>query len=438
MKTLYLECSMGASGDMLMGALADLLPDVTPFLEKMNGLGLPGVAVSCKTTQSCGVTGRHITVTVHGQEEESCDVHEHPHEHSHEHIHEHCHEHTHEHEHTHDHDHEHGHDHSHHHAGMGEIRSIVSHLPVSNQVKLDVMAVYSEIAQAESQVHGRSVEEVHFHEVGALDAIADITGVCLLMEMLEPDQVLASPVATGWGQVKCAHGILPVPAPATALLLRGIPTRSGVVEGELCTPTGAALLRHFVDRFQEAPDMVTEQIGTGLGTKDFSPVAANLLRARLGRTLPKKKESVLPQTAGEQVVELRCNLDDITGEQVGYALERLWEAGALEAYATPVQMKKNRPGVLLTCLCRPGQEEAFTRLLLTHTTTLGVRRSVWERTSLSRRMETVATPYGDIRVKISEGFGIRREKPEFDDVAAAAQRASVPLETVLLSFSERK
>ncbi len=396
MKTLYLECNMGASGDMLMGALVDLLPDPKPFIEKMNRLGIPGVTVEHQISASCGINGVHMDVRVHGLDEDG---------------------HVHEHEHPHD------HQHHHHHTGMEEIRAIVAKMPVSTDVKLNVLAIYNEIAAAESQVHGTTADQIHFHEVGAMDAVADITGVCLLMEELDVDQVVCSTVHTGFGQVQCAHGVLPVPAPATAKLLTGIPCAPGKYQGELCTPTGAALLRHFVDKFTGMPEgMITEKIGVGLGTREFP--AANLLRIWLGE---------VPSTdarAANEVWELRCNLDDCTGEEISHACDLLLEAGALDVFTAPIQMKKGRPGVLLTCLCLPQDEQKLTALMLTHTTTLGVRRTLCQRTTLSRRQTTVNTEYGAIRVKISQGEGICRPKPEFDDLVTAAKKAGVPLETV--------
>ncbi len=407
MRTLYLECNMGASGDMLMGALVDLLPDAKPFLEKMNRLGIPGVTVERQLSASCGIHGVHMTVRVHGLEEA-------------EHLHSNDQGHTHDHAHPHGHEHPQGH---HHHTGMDEIRAIVARMPVSTDVKLNVLAVYNEIAQAESEVHGTTVDQIHFHEVGTMDAVADITGVCLLMEELDVEQVACSTVHTGFGQVQCAHGVLPIPAPATAKLLTGIPCAPGNYEGELCTPTGAALLRHFVDRFTGMPEgMRTEKLGVGLGTREFP--AANMLRAWLGDAPAAGKP------AANEVWELRCNLDDCTGEEISHACDLLLEAGALDVFTTPIQMKKGRPGILLTCLCQPQDEERLTSLMLTHTSTLGVRRTLCQRTTLTRREVTVNTGYGPIRVKLSQGSGIRRPKPEFDDLAAAAKRAGVPLETV--------
>lgn len=428
MKTLYLECGMGAAGDMLMAALSELT-DAEAFVEKMNSLGIPGVKVVRQDVVTCGIHGTHMQVTIDGEEEITEDVRlaaaeqgemltvSDEHHHDHEHEHEHHHDHDHEHEHHHDHDHEHHH-HGHHHTSMADIRTIVAGLPVSEKVRQDVLAVYQLIAEAESHAHNCPVEEIHFHEVGNMDAVADITGVCLLMEMIGADQILCSPVHVGSGHVRCAHGILPVPAPATAYLLRGIPSYSGSINGELCTPTGAALLRHFVTRFVPMPVMATEKVGYGIGHKVFP--AANCVRAFLGET----------ENTGDRIVELSCNLDDVTGEDIGFASEQLMASGALDVFTTPVQMKKNRPGLLLHCLCHPEDAERMARLIFAHTTTIGIRRTEYNRYTLTRHEETLDTPYGPIRAKVSEGYGVRRCKAEYDDLAAAAKKAGVSIQQV--------
>ena len=235
------------------------------------------------------------------------------------------------------------------------------------------------------------------------------------MHLLAPEKVYASSVHVGCGQVKCAHGILPVPAPATALLLAGVPIYGGAIQGELCTPTGAALLTHFVTKFGELPSMQLLKSGYGMGTKDFP--AANCVRAMLGEQ----------DAPAEEILELSCNLDDCTGETIGFAMERLLDAGALDVYWTSVGMKKNRPGILLTCMCRPLDREKMVELLFKHTTTLGVRESVFRRYTLSRESKTIQTPDGDIRVKVSSGYGVTREKPEFDDLAKIARETGKSL-----------
>ena len=384
---------MGAAGDMLMAALYELLEDKQVFLDMMRSLGLPGIEISADPAVKCGITGTHMKVLVHGSEELDA---------LHDHLHEHAHEHSHDHEH-------------HHHTGLHEIEHLLSHLDLPQTVRDDALAVYHRIAEAESKVHGRPVDQIHFHEVGTLDALADVVGVCLLMHLLAPDRVYASSVHVGCGQVKCAHGILPVPAPATALLLAGVPIYGGAIQGELCTPTGAALLTHFVTKFGELPAMRLLKSGYGMGTKDFP--AANCVRAMLG-------EQDAPT---EEILELSCNLDDCTGEAIGFAMERLLDAGALDVYWTSVGMKKNRPGILLTCMCRPLDREKMVELLFRHTTTLGVRESAFRRYTLSRESKTIQTPDGDIRVKVSTGYGVVREKPEFDDLAKIARETGKSL-----------
>ena len=395
---------MGAAGDMLTGALLELHPHPEEFVQRMNGLHIPGVEFSAQPAVKCGITGTHVSVTVHGEEEESHD-------------HGHGHDHPHGHDHGHDHDHDHGHGH-HHHAGMGDIRHILSHLEIPQQVRQDAQAVYQLIAQAESHAHGRPVEEIHFHEVGTLDAVTDVVAVCWLIHDLAPQRILASPVHVGSGQVRCAHGILPVPAPATAHILQGVPTYGGAVQGELCTPTGAALLKHFVQGFGPSPVMRVEKIGYGMGKKDFE--AANCVRAMLGET----------QETGETVAELCCNLDDMTPEALGFAQERLWEAGALDVSTIAVGMKKNRPGVMLLCMCRVEDREKMLSLLFAHTTTLGVRERLCNRYTLSRSQRTVETEYGPVRVKESTGWGVVREKPEYEDLAKIAREQNMTLDQV--------
>ena len=399
MKLLYIECRMGAAGDMLTAALSELHPDPEKFIRQMNALGLEGVSIRRESAVRCGITGTHIAVTVHGHEEESHDVHHH---------------HDHEHEHHHDHHHDH-----HHHASLGDIMQILSRLDVSDRVKSDALSVYTRIAQAESRAHGRPVGEIHFHEVGTMDAVADIVGVCLLMEALCPDRVIVSPIHVGSGQVQCAHGILPVPAPATAHILQGVPTYGGSIEGELCTPTGAALLRHFADEFGAMPVMHVEKIGYGMGKKEFP--AANCVRVFLGEA----------QGAPEEIIELKCNLDDMPPEQTAFAMEELLTAGALDVFTTPIGMKKSRPGVLLTVLCREEQRGEMLRQIFRHTTTLGIRETVCKRYTLDRSERTVETPHGSVRIKSASGYGVHREKPEYEDLARIARETGCSIREVL-------
>ena len=310
-------------------------------------------------------------------------------------------------------------DHPHHHGHLGDIRGIVSGLPIPTMVKLDILSVYEEIAQAESHIHGVPVEQIHFHEVGTMDAIADVTAVCLLLHRLAPDKIIVSPVHVGSGQVRCAHGILPVPAPATAYLLRGIPIYGGSIAGELCTPTGAALIKHFATEFGEMPVMTVSAIGYGMGKKEFP--RANCVRALLGES----------EDPADVIVELRCNVDDMTGEAIGFALEQLLGSGALDAFTVPIGMKKSRPGVLITVLCREDRKDTMIRLLQKHTTTLGVREFPCQRYTLNRTVETVDTPYGPIRKKVSSGYGVRREKYEYEDLSKIAREQGLSIVELL-------
>ena len=408
---------MGAAGDMLLASLAELTGDVKACEEKLNSLGIPDVTYVFEKSVKCGIEGTHAHVVVHGvEEDEHMHEHAHHHEHEHEHAeHDHHHEHTHEdhvhsdeHEHHHEHEHEHGH--HHHHTHMSDIENIINGLNVSDKVKADALAVYGLIAEAESKAHGKPITDIHFHEVGTMDAVADIVGVCVLLEQIAPDRIIVSPLATGYGQVRCAHGILPVPAPATASIIEGIPTYSGDVEGELLTPTGAALLRHFAGSFGSRPVMTIEKTGYGMGRKDFAK--ANMLRTFIGSE----------EDEGDKVIELKFNVDDMTGEETGYATGVLMENGALDVFTTPVFMKKNRPGLLFTVLVKPEDKEKFAKLIFENTTTIGIRYNAMDRFRLARREEKVMTKYGEVRVKVSEGFGVTKVKPEYDDVSEAADK----------------
>ena len=391
MKTLFLDLGMGAAGDMLTAALLELLPDPDAFVAKLNGTGLPGVRFERKPAEKCGIRGTHIEVTVHGETEAGHHHHDHEHEHEHEH-------------------------HHHEHHSLRDIEEIIrAQSGLSDKVKADAAAVYARIAAAESRAHGVPVSEVHFHEVGAMDAVADVTAVCALMEAISPDQVIASPVHVGCGHVHCAHGVLPVPAPATAFLLQGVPIYSDGLEGELCTPTGAALLTQFVTTFGDLPPMKVSAIGYGMGHKDFP--RANCVRAMLGET----------QDETDNVIELSCNVDDMTGEAIGFATERLLDAGALDVYTEPIGMKKSRPGTCIRVLCRPADKEALLQGLFRHTTTLGVRQQRLQRYVMARQTEEIETPFGVMHRKTATGYGVTRRKWEYDDLAAAARESGKSL-----------
>ncbi len=415
MRTLYIDCGMGAAGDMLTASLIELLPDREAFVERLNNMGIPGVTYILEPSVKCGITGSHMRVVVDGVEEGDDHHHEHHHDYD-----DHDHHHDHDHDHHHDHgDHDHDHGPHHHHSSMHSIEHIVkNHMNVSDKVRADILAVYSLIAEAESQVHGVPVTDIHFHEVGTKDAIADVAAVSMLMEELNPDEVIASPVHVGSGQVECAHGILPVPAPATALILNNIPIYSGNIRGELCTPTGAALLKHFVTRFGDMPIMKLEKIGYGMGKKDFE--AANCVRTMIGET----------ESGSDMIIELSCNVDDMTGEDIGFAMEKLMEGGARDVFTTPIGMKKSRPGILLSVMCSPDKKEDIIELIFRHTTTIGVREKTYQRHILDRKEETIETSYGSVRVKTSTGYGVTRKKLEYEDLARIAKEEDLSIEEV--------
>ena len=393
MKTLYIDCGMGVAGDMLTGALLDLLDEQrqAEFLEEINEALAGKAIVTAEQDTKCGVKGLHVHVSINGEEE--------GHEHHH-----------------------HDGEHHHHHNGIKEIRELIDAMPLSEDVRDNAHYVFDSIARAESEVHGQDMEHIHFHEVGTIDAVADVVGVCLLMEAIGAEKIAASPVHVGSGHVHCMHGILPVPAPATALILSGIPTYGGQVQGELCTPTGAALLKHFVSRFGDRPVMATAAIGYGMGKKDFE--RANCVRAFLGSSGGER----------EKITRLECNLDDMTGEDIGFAMEQLFRAGARDVYTQPIGMKKSRPGVLLSVVCLPEDADRLAAVMMKHTTTLGIRRQDMSRYVLERSIETVETPYGPVRVKTASGMGVQRRKAEYDDLVSLAEKLNMPLESIRKSL----
>ena len=297
---------------------------------------------------------------------------------------------------------------------------MIDGLPLPQEVKAHARGVYDAIAQAEAKAHGCPVGDVHFHEVGALDAVADVVGVCYALYLLQPDQILASPVHVGSGTVRCAHGIMPVPAPATANLLSGVPIYGGTVRGELCTPTGAALLAHFAQSFGPMPVMTARAVGVGIGTKQFEQ--ANCVRAFLGETA---------EEANGEILELVCNIDDMTPEALAFACSRLLEQGALDVYVTPGTMKKGRPGHVLTVLCAPEREGDMARHILTETTTNGLRVRRCGKYFLTPGVGQVQTQWGPVRLKLAQGCGVTHAKPEFEDAAQLAREHGVPYQAVL-------
>lgn len=407
MKTLYLDCSMGAAGDMLTAALLELFPDPQAMVEELNHLGIPEVVFQRETAVKCGITGTYMRVKIKGREEEGDDR-----EHSHDHK-----------NHTHGHK---NHTHEHHsHNSLSKIAHLVKdHVSLPSKVQEDIMAVYGLIAEAESKAHGVPVSQIHFHEVGTIDAVADIAAVCFLLHRLAPKRIIVSPIHVGSGQVACAHGILPVPAPATLHILKGAPIYGGSLRGELCTPTGAALLKYFATDFGSMPLMNVDTIGYGMGKKDFE--AANCVRALLGET----------EDTRDLIYELSCTLDDMTGEAMGFAMEQLLAAGALDVYTLAVTMKKSRPGMVLQVLCKEEKKKEMIKVIFKYTTTLGIRETIVQRYTLERRTKEEDTVYGKVRCKISSGYGVERKKYEYEDLISIAKEKNLSLEQILADISK--
>lgn len=427
---------------MLAAALLELLPEADEFIDKLNTIGLRGVSFKNERSVKCGILGTHMRVTVNGESE--CEDHiseSHAQGQASEKL-----------------GHE-NHVHGQHGRGIDAIEQIVCALNLPERVKSDIMAVYTLLAKAESAVHGVDMREIHFHEIGTMDAIADIAAVCLLIDTIGAQEIIASSVNVGSGTVKCAHGILPVPAPATLKLLEGIPIYSGKVRAELCTPTGAALLRHFVSYFGSMPPMKTQKIGYGMGKKDFEE--ANCVRALLGERVSasetggtsedKENDEIArgASTAGsecenaesgcarDEIVEMRCNIDDMTGEAIGFAMERLFEAGALDVYTMAIGMKRSRPGVLLGVICRSEDKERIMRAIFKHTSTIGIRECVQSRYILQRHIKQEETVFGTVRSKVVSGYGVQREKYEYEDIARAAAESGLSLDDVKAGIEGR-
>lgn len=381
MKILYLDCSMGAAGDMLTASLAELLDDPAAFVGELNSIGIPDVVFTLTPAEKrCPdgsyAAGSQVHVSVGGTEEHTLLSRRIRRSHS----------------------------------TLGSVSDIIGSLKVSDAVKENALAVYRLIADAEGKVHGKSAELVHFHEVGALDAVADITAVCMLIERIAPDEIYCSPLATGSGTVKCAHGVLPVPAPAVAELIKDMPNYPGDIKGELLTPTGAALICRFVTEFRDMPNMERTVVGTGIGVKDFQ--RPNCLKSYLGYC----------RIVRDSITELSCNIDDMTGEELGFALEVFMASGALDAFFTPIYMKKNRPAYMLTVLSAADAADSMAELIFKHTTTLGIRRRPCERYILERSFSSASTPFGQVRVK--------NGKPEYDDLARLARENGMSIREI--------
>ena len=434
MKVLYLDIFSGVSGDMFLAALLDLGVDAHLFEHELEKLKLDGYHLHISRQEKSGIAG--IKFDVHLAHEHE---HEQDHGHSHSDHHHHDHGHHHDHEHGHDYDHGHSHEHEHHHEEnrtFTEIKKLIFKSTLSEWVKQKSIAVFQRIADAEGKVHGKPPEEVHFHEVGAVDSIVDIVGACIALEMLGKPRVLAAPVVEGTGWINCAHGRFPIPAPATLAILgaRGAAVTQCDEPHELVTPTGAALLAEFAESFAPMGSLVAEKIGFGLGTRN-NKTRPNVLRVVWG-TESRSGQPGTPNTETldwetDTIATLETNLDDISAEILGNFVERALAAGALDVFHTPIQMKKNRPGVLLTVLCASTDADKFSEMILRETSAFGVRRHLAERRKLRREFTTVKTPFGEVTVKLGKLNGKTVQvAPEFESCRKIAEQAKVPLKQV--------
>jgi len=425
MKTLYLDIFSGISGDMFLGAMVDLGVDVTTLKQEIAKLGVEGYHITTARRQKSNIEGVKFDVHLVDEDADSGDKAAHDHDYSHSHGHDHSHSHGHEHSHGAGQSHEHDKN-----RNYTQIKKLISESHLSAWVKQKAIAVFHRVAVAEGKVHGMKPEEVHFHEVGAVDSIVDIVGACIALELLGKPRVFAANVVEGTGWVNCAHGRFPVPTTATLEILgaRGIAVTQCEEPHELVTPTGAALLAEFVEQFGLMQNLVATRIGYGLGTRD-NQTRPNVLRAVLGSA---SETASAHDWETDTIAVLETNLDDIPAEVLGNFVEKALAAGVLDVFHTSIQMKKNRPGVLLTVLCAREEADRFSHLILTETSAFGVRRSLVERRKLQRESITVTTPYGPVEVKVGrlDGKPIQRA-PEYETCKRLAYAANVPVKEII-------
>ena len=436
-RILYLDCFSGAAGDMIAGALIDAGVPFEELARIVDSLGLEGVRISHDRVDRSGIGAAKFRVATgpheHAHEKEHAREHHHDHSHSHSHSHSHGDAHVHEHSHGHDHGdaHAHGGGHHHHHRSLSQILRIVEASSLSPAGQERAARLFRRLAEVEAAIHRMPVEEVHLHEVGAVDSIVDIVSAVRALEWLAPARVVASPLNVGSGTVKCAHGEMPVPAPATAALLAGAPTYAAGTPVELTTPTGALIVTEYADAFGPMPPMRVNRIGYGAGDRDL-PGRPNVLRALVGesasaeeRAEPATGTLAAPDADGlEPVVVLECQIDDMNPQLYGVLMDRLIAAGALDVFYAPIQMKKNRPGTLVTVIALPPRRSALAGILFAESTTIGVRVTETVRERLERESVTVDTPLGAVRVKVARRRGeVLNAAPEFEDcVRLAAER----------------
>ena len=456
-RILYFDCFSGISGDMVLGAFLDAGLPLDDLRRALGSLAVSGFDVDATRVLRAGVSATKFVVREPATPAAGASVehsHEHPHAHSHEHQHEHVHEHPHEHvhepgghshDHPHDHPHEHAHEpggghsheptspaagHHHPHRSLPEIFRLIDTSALSAAGKDRAKAMFQRLGEAEAAIHQMPVDQVHLHEVGALDSIIDIVGAVFALEWAGVDQVICSPLNVGGGMVHSAHGLFPVPAPATLKLLGTAPVYSGPVQKELVTPTGALIATTYAAAFGGVPAMTIDQVGYGAGERD-NPGTPNVLRILLGRPAERSSEFSSEPPTGDRVTVVECEIDDMNPQLFGTTMERLYAAGALEVFYVPVQMKKNRPGTLLTAIVPPRLRSAIVEIIFRETTTIGLRHAEVDRECLRREIIAVATPLGPVRFKLAWRHGrIVNATPELDDCAALAAAHGLPVKEV--------
>lgn len=434
-KILYLECNSGISGDMTVGALLDLGADKEVLEKALDSLNLSGYHLHFGRTKKCGLDAYDFDVHLETEHEHSHEHahnhdhdHSHEHEHSHEHDHSHEHEHDHEYEHSHEHDHSHEHEHSHEnhqtheHRNIGDIYKIIDRLAAHERVKAMARRMFDIVAEAEAKAHGIPLEEVHFHEVGAIDSIIDIISVAVCVDNLGVDEIVVSPLAEGFGSVRCQHGVIPVPVPATANIASAYSLKLRLTdnEGEMVTPTGAAIAAALKTEDRLPLSCQILKTGMGAGKKEFKQ--ANVLRAMI---LSEEEDQ-----ADDEMWVLESNIDDCSGEALGLAMESLLDAGAADVWYTPIFMKKNRPAYMLSVICKKNQIESMEEILFIQTTTIGIRRCPVNRTVLPREKRTVMTQWGEAEIKVCKYKDREFYYPEYESVKALCRKSGLDYQTI--------
>ena len=385
MRVAYLDCFAGISGDMTLGALIDAGADFDKLKKELEKLGISEYELSAEKVVRRGISATDVTVHVHQHDE-----------------------------------------HHHHGRSYSQIKQMIEQSTLSENVKAKSIAIFTKLGAAEAKIHNKGIDEIHFHEVGAVDSIVDIVGACICLDLLNIEKIYSSPVPTFTGMVDMAHGKFPLPAPATVEILKGVPWRTLGIEGEIVTPTGAAILATLAEGFNPMPQMVTESIGYGAGKKDFG--IPNVLRVMVGELESASKEECMEC---REVVVLETNIDDVSPQIYEVVMERLLAAGALDVYMTPIQMKKNRPATLLSVLCKPADVNKMSIILFEETSTIGVRIDTRKRICLPREIVTVDTKFGHIRIKVARRSGeVVNIQPEYEDCKAAAANSNVPVKRV--------